>query len=189
MKKTLSTFALAVLFLAAAAPAFGRSPKLAGNLCRQNSEAVATNVSSNEGDPALTLARRYAHAWQVMSMHGVWYTPDVYLQFYADADLVTYLTGISSDLVVLAVSSPAPIHFRRGEAVFISTAFILESRSEAELFEAMARDGVCPVFPEDPDRFSAVQAKLALGIANYNAVTRAPLRCREITSPPRLQRR
>lgn len=189
MHKTLATLALVVLFLAVAAPAFGRGPKLASNLCRQNSEALAADASPDEGDLPPALARRYALAWEVISTHGVRYTPDVYLQFYADADLVAYLTGISSDLVVLAVFSPTPIHFRRGDAVFISTGFILESRSEAELFEALARDGGCPLVPGNPARFSAVQAKLALGIANYDEAARPPLRCRKITAPPQLRRR
>jgi len=184
MKQTLFTLALSMLFLAAAEPAFGRSPKLAGNLCRLN---PATNVSPDEGDLALALARRYARAWQVMSMHGVWYTPNVYLPFYADTDLVAYLTGIS-DLVVLAVYSPNPIHFRDGEVVLVSTGLILESRSEEELFEAITRDGGCPLFQGDAARFSAVQAKLALGIADYYEALRPQLRCREVTRP-QLRRR
>ena len=107
-----------MLLLGAAEPAFARSPRVTGNLCTQGSHALGTNVSADGGELAQDLARRYAQAWQVMSMHGVRYTPDVYLQFYSDADLVTYLSGLS-DLIVLAVYSPSPIHFRYGE-VFLS---------------------------------------------------------------------
>ena len=114
-------------------------------------------------------------------MHGVWYTPSVYLQFYADADLVAYLTGISPDFVVLAVYSPAPIHFRRGEVVLVSTGLILESRSEGELFEAIASERGCPLARGDAARFSAVQAKLALGMAEYYEAMRPQLRCRKVT--------
>jgi putative cell wall-binding protein len=178
MKQALLILALIMLFLATTESAFGRSPKVASNLCRQNPEAVAINGSSDEAD--LTLARKYAQAWQVMSMHGVRYTPDVYLQFYADADLVAYLAG-SSDLIVLPVYSPSPIHFRYGEMVLVSTGFILQSRSEQELFEAIGRDGGCPLAPADPARFSAVQAKLELGVAQYYEAMKPPLRCREIT--------
>jgi hypothetical protein len=178
-----------MLFLAAVESVSARSPKLAPNSCRENPEAIATNVSLDEGTVASSLSRRYSHAWDIISQHGVWYTPDTYLQFYADPDLVAYLTGISRDLFVLAVYSPAPIHFRRGNVAFVSTGLILESRSEAELFEAIARDSECPLALGDSDSFSAVQAKLALGIADYYEVTRPPLRCREITPPPQLRRR
>lgn len=189
MKKQLVTLSSVMLFLTAAETAFARSPKLAPNSCSQNPEAVATDVSLDEEPVAPPLPGRYSLAWDIMSVHGVWYKPDVYLQFYADADLVAYLTGISPDLVVLAVYSPAPIHFRHGKVVFVSTGLILESRSEAELFEAIAGDGGCPLPPGDAARFSAVQAKLAQGIADYYEVTRPPLRCREITAPPQLRRR
>jgi hypothetical protein len=107
--------------------------------------------------------------------------PNVYLQFYADADLIEYLTGISQDRIVLAVYSPEPIHFRRSEFVFVSTGLILQLRSEAELFESLASDGVCPLDPGGAAHFSAVQAKLALGIADYYEALRPQLRCREVT--------
>jgi hypothetical protein len=187
LKETLLILALVMLSLASTKPAFGRSPKVAGNLCSQNPEAVATNVSPDQGDLPLALARRYEQAWQVMSIHGVWYTPGVYLQFYADPDLVGYLAGIS-DLIVLAVYSPSPIHFRYREVVLVSTGFILESRSEGELFDAIARDGGCPLTPGDAARFSAVQAKLALGTAQYYEAMQPQLRCREVTQL-RLRRR
>jgi hypothetical protein len=179
MKKTLVTPSLVMLLFVAAVPVFGRGPKLASNLCRQNPEAVANNVRPGEGDLAPASERSYARAWQVMSMHGVWYTPKIYFLFYADADLLAYLTGIS-DLVVLPVYSPSPVHFRDGDVVFVSTGLILESRSEAELFEAIIREGGCPKFSGDPARFSAVQAKLALGIAQYYEAVRPQLRCREV---------
>jgi hypothetical protein len=185
MKRQLVTFSSVMLFLAAAETMFARNPKLASNSCSQNPEAVATTVSVDEG----ALSRRYSVAWDIMSVHGVWYTQDLYFQFYADADLVAYLTGISPDLVVLPVYSPVPVHFRRGKVAFVSTGLILESRSEAELFESIALDGGCPLAPGDAARFSAVQAKLAIGIANYSEATRSPLRCREITRPPQLRRR
>ena len=165
-----------MLLLGAAEPAFARSPRVTGNLCTQGSHALGTNVSADGGELAQDLARRYAQAWQVMSMHGVRYTPDVYLQFYSDADLVTYLSGLS-DLIVLAVYSPSPIHFRYGEVVLVSTGFLLESHSEEELFEAIARDGGCPWAPGDGARFSAVQAKLALGISEYHEAIQPQLRC------------
>jgi hypothetical protein len=179
MKETIFTPALFMLLFVALVPAFGRGPKIASNLCRQNPEAVATNVRPDEGDLAPASHRSYARAWQVMSMHGVWYTPKVYFLFYADADLVAYLTGIS-DLVVLPVYSPSPVHFRDGDVIFVSTGLILKSRSEAELFEAIVRDGGCPLFPGDAAHFIAVQAKLALGIAQYYAAARPQLRCREV---------
>jgi hypothetical protein len=180
MKMTLFTFSLVMLFLAAPEMAFGRSTKLTGNLCSQNPEAVATNLSPDEGGLTPSLGRKYELAWDAMSMHGVWYTPKVYLLFYADAALVAYLTGISLDRAVLAVYSPAPIHFRRGEVLFVSTGLILESHSEGELFDAISRDGGCPLFPGDAARFSAVQAKLALGIAHYYEATRPQLQRREV---------
>jgi hypothetical protein len=180
MKKTLFTLFLVMLFLAAPEVAFGRSPKLAANLCSQNPEAHATNVSQDEGDLTPAFARKYWRAWDAMLVHGVWYTPHVYLLFYADADLVAYLAGISSDPVVLVVYSPAPIHFRRGEVVFVSTGLILESRSEGALFDAITRDGGCPLFPGDAARFSAVQAKLAAGIAHYYETTRPHPQRREV---------
>jgi hypothetical protein len=179
-KRILFTLSLVVLFLAATGPAFGRATKVAGNLCSQNPEAVATNVSPDQRDPGQALARRYMHAWEVISMHGVWYTPDVYLQFYADPDLVAYLAGISNP-VVLAVYSPSPIHFRSGEVILVSTGFILESHGEGDLFEAIARDGGCPLAPGNADRFSAVQAKLALGTTQYHEAIQPQLRCREVT--------
>jgi hypothetical protein len=185
----LFTLALVLLFAAAVQTAFARSPKLAPNSCSQNSEAIATNIRLDGGTLAPASARRDELAWQAMSMHGVWYRPAVYLQFYADPDLVAYLTEISQDLIVLAVYSSEPIHFRRGEVVFVSTGFILQLRSEAELLEAMASDGVCALRPGDAARFSAAQAKLALGIGDYYETTRSPLRCREITPPPQLRRR
>jgi hypothetical protein len=180
---------LVLLFLAVAQTVFARSLKLASNSCGQNPAAVATNVSQDDGTLAPASASRYVLAWRALSMHGVWYTPTVYFQFYADADLIAYLTGISQDLIVLAVYSPEPIHFRRGEVVFVSTGFILQLRSEAELFEAIAGDGVCPLNPGDAARFSSVQAKLALRIGDYYEITRPPMRCREITPPPQLRRR
>jgi hypothetical protein len=183
------TLVLVLLFLAAVQTTFARSPKIAPNSCSQNPEGVATNGSLDGGTLTPASARRYALAWQAMSMHGVWYAPTIYLQFYADADLVAYLTGISQDIIVLAVYSPEPIHFRRGEVVFVSTGFILQLRSEVELFEAMASDGVCPLHAGDAAHFSAVQAKLAHGIGDYYEITRSPLRCREITPPSQLRRR
>jgi len=177
MKQALLIFALVIVFLGTTEPAFGRGPKVTGNFCRQSSAAVAINASSDDAD--LAFARRYAQAGQVMSMHGVRYTPDIYLQFYADADLVAYLAGIS-DLIVLPVYSESPIHFRHGEVVVVSTAFILQSRSEEELFEAIALDGGCPLAPGDVARFNAVQAKLELGIAQYYEAMMPPLRCREV---------
>ena len=186
-KRILVTLSLIVLFLAATEPAFGRAPKVAGNLCSQNPEAVTTNLSPDQRDPGQALARRYMHAWEVISMHGVWYTPDVYLQFYADPDLVAYLAGISNP-VVLAVYSPTPIHFRSGEVILVSTGFILESHGEGDLFEAIARDGGCPLAPGNADRFRAVQAKLALGTTQYHEAIRPQLRCREVTRP-QLRRR
>ena len=183
------TLCLALLFLVVAQTVSARSLKLAPNSCSQNSAAVATNVSQNDGTLAPASASRYVLAWRALSMHGVWYTPTVYLPFYADADLVAYLTGISQDLIVLAVYSPEPIHFRRGEIVLVSTGFILQLRNEAELFEAIASDGVCPLNLGDADRFSSVQGKLALGIGDYYEITRPPRRRREITPPPQLRRR
>jgi hypothetical protein len=79
-----------------------------------------------------------------------------------------------------AIRRRGPVHFRDGDVVFVSTGLILESRSEAELFEAIVRDGGCPLFPGDAAHFIAVQAKLALGIAQYYAAARPQLRCREV---------
>lgn len=179
MKMTPLTIFLVMLFLAAPVVAFGRSTKLAGNLCRQNPEAVATKVLK-EGDLSPSMRRRYARAWDVISMHGVWYTPEVYLLFYADEALVTYLAGVSLDRVVLPVYSPATIHFRRGEIVFVSTGLIMESHSEGELFDAIARDAGCALVAGDAARFSAVQAKLAAEIAHYYEATRPQPRRREL---------
>jgi hypothetical protein len=168
-----------MLLLAAPEVAFGRSIKLTDNFCSQNPETVATSVP-DEGDLGPSLARKYARAWEAMSMHGVWYTPKVHFPFYADAALVAYLAGISLDRAVLPVYSPAPVHFRRGEVVFVSTGLILESHSEGELFDEIARDGGCPLVPGDADRFSAVQAKLAAGIAHYYEDTRPQPQRREV---------
>ena len=179
MKMTPLTLFLVMLFLPAPVVAFGRSTKLAGSICRQNHEAVATNVP-DEGDLSPSMRRRYARAWDVISMHGVWYTPEVYLLFYADEALVTYLAGVTLDRTVLPVYSPVPIHFRRGEIVFVSTGLIMESHSEGELFDAIARDAECPLLAGDAARFSAAQAKLAAGIAHYDEATRPQARRREL---------
>jgi hypothetical protein len=179
MKKTLVTLFLVMLLLAAPEVAFGRSIKLTDNFCSQNPETVATSVP-DEGDLGPSLARKYARAWEAMSMHGVWYTPKVDLQFYADAALVAYLARISLDRAVLPVYSPAAIHFRRGDVVFVSTGLILESHSEGELVDAIERDGGCPLFLGEAARFSAVQAKLALGIIRYYEASRPEPRRREV---------
>ena len=84
--------------------------------------------------------------------------------------------------------SPAPIHFRRGEIVSVSTGLTMESHSEGELFDAIAPDGGCPLLAGEAALFSAVQAKLAAGIAHYYEATRPQPRRREL-APQQLRHR
>src|SRR4051812_24572618 len=60
-------------------------------------------------------------AFDAMSMQGVWCSKGVYYSLYGDRELVTYLAGIRPDFIVLPVYSASPVHFRRGQFVFIST--------------------------------------------------------------------
>ena len=133
--------------------------------------AAATLVLAATGAASSRLER----ALDVMSAHGVWYSRNVYLPFYSDTEVVAYLANIPSDVLLVPVYTAAPIHFRRGQFVFVSTGLILQSRNEAELLAA----SLPAPPPPDEARFQALQARLRERIAEYEADTQPHLRRRQ----------
>ena len=113
-----------------------------------------------------------------LEMHGVWYSRDVYLPLYIDAELLEYLASIPSGGILLPVYSPVPLHFRRGAIIFVSTGLILRSGAERDLLNAIVRDGGGPLPPPNAVRFHDLQSKLAAQIADYTEATRPKLRRR-----------
>lgn len=115
-----------------------------------------------------------ARASDAMSMHGVWYSRDVYLPLYSDVGVLKYFADIPSDVVVLPVYTPTPLHFRRGRFLFVSTGFLLQCRSERELLDAT----IPSASPGSGAGFHEVQTRLRSQIAEYEAESRSHLRRR-----------
>lgn len=153
------------------------------------SDSTSLHGSPVGGDNAPAAARLNALVYAVMANHGVWYSPrrsrgqeprGVYFPFYGDLDLVAYLAALTgsgqSDRAILPVYSPEPIHFRRGQLVFVSTGFILQAHSYEELLQAIQSEIPCP--GGDAAGFRSMQSKLALQVAEYVELTRPRLRRR-----------
>ena len=85
---------------------------------------------------------------EIAAIHGVWRSPQVYVPLYADEGTVAYLAALGAKAAgvrrtvaaVLPVYSNEPVHFRRGNFVFLSTALIVEAHDEQELIDAIQAD-------------------------------------------------
>ena len=66
-------------------------------------------------------------ASDIVTMRGVWRSPEVFLPAFADWELVQYLAslGRAEGVAVLPVFSSEPACFRGNRIVFLSTGFIL----------------------------------------------------------------
>ena len=105
----------------------------------------------------------------VLSTYGVWYSEQVYLPFYSEMAVVTYLSelcgGAQCQFTIVPVYSPAPLHFRRGDVVYVSTGLILQAAGEEDLLNAI-RSEIKHIAPAGSD-FREMQAKLSSQIAAY----------------------
>jgi len=145
-----------------------------------------------------------ACASQISALHGVWQSPQVYVQLYADWDTVAYLAALrdrvmlntQQPVALLPVYSTEPIHFRQGYFVFLSTALIGKAESEEALIETIHADlqsrpakrffpqPACAVWSADSSAtLSGIQERLATQLAQYASLaaprvplSRAPLR-------------
>src|SRR5689334_14724034 len=88
---------------------------------------AVTLAGAESATPAPEIPRNAARMAEAMSAHGIWYSRDVYLPFYADEDLVNYLAGVPTDRLVLPVYCSDVLAFRRGRYIFVSTGLILRS--------------------------------------------------------------
>lgn len=117
---------------------------------------------------------------EAMSMHGVWYSPERYIPFYCDSQLVAYLAAAKGpgqpDFVIIPVFSSQSIHFRRGHLVFVSVGLILHAQDEDELFRTIRPDIRCVA--GDASGFRDMESRLASQVAEYTEATRPQLRRR-----------
>jgi hypothetical protein len=139
--------------------------------------AIVNSLSAPAPTPATPrLSPRVADA--VSTIHGVWYSKSEFLPLYVDQGLLEYLDTIPSGLAVLPVMAPEPIHFRRGQYLFISTGFLLEASGERELLDAVSPRGPQLISFADDAIFRGVQDRLASQISGYEDNTRRRLRRR-----------
>jgi hypothetical protein len=141
---------------------------------------------------------------EIVALHGVWRSPQVYFPLYADWGTVTYLSALGAKaagyrspvVAVLPVYAAQPVHFRLGNFVFLSTGLIVEAGGEQELVDAIQAELIikrnrtkklkqpgwspaCAALPPGPPTsFQEAQQRLAAQVAEY---------ARRVT--PRLQRR
>jgi hypothetical protein len=134
---------------------------------------------------------------EIVRLHGVWRTDEVYLPIYADLKTFAYLaslgTRVGSDragLAILPVYAREPIHFRHGQYIFLSTGLILGASDEEVLLRAIqdeihshpprrtresgdwASSCAEPVL-RDTGGLEEMQTRLSSQIAQYEAI-RAP---------------
>lgn len=130
--------------------------------------ATAGGMTPDSSSPGLN-----PRALSVLATQGVWYSKQVYLPFYSDIALVTYLSEISggpqSRFTIVPVYSPAPLHFRRGDVVYVSTGLILQVAGEEDLVNAI-RSEIGHISAGGCD-FHELQTKLSSQIAGYVEVS------------------
>ncbi len=130
-------------------------------------------------------------AGEIASMRGVWRSPQVFMPAYGDLDLVLYVASLGArepGLAVLPVFTSEPIYFRSNHIVFLSTGFILQATSEAELTDAIRNARVevqtrdlpacAAMVPWVPGSFSDIRLRLAGQVAGYEDVAVRRLRTR-----------
>ena len=126
---------------------------------------------------------------EIAELHGV-RSPQAYFPLYIDEDTVAYLAVLGAKaggtrrplVAVLPVYAAEPVHFRRGNFVFLSTGLIVEARNEQELIDAIQielqgkrtkrpawRSACAAVTPIVTTSFPETQRRLAVGVAEYAA--------------------
>ena len=130
-------------------------------------------------------------AGEILNLHGVWRAPEVFTPAYADWPLVAYLASLKTvepNLAVVPVYSSEPFYFRSNHVVFVSTSFILQAGSEAELTEAI-RTARVSVRSADLPHCGAMEAQAATGLVAAQRRLAAQVAEYEALSARRLKKR